>query len=340
MKKGWKSILNFSKYECNVDGTIRNLKTKYILKQSKTTEGYNKVFMINDEGLGKKVYVHRAIASTWIENKENKPTVHHINYIRDDNRVSNLSWATHSEQSHLRNYSSKKNSFYGRILMCDKLSGKEIRSFDSLKQASEYLQIPNSYKKISKCISKWKDRNGYVRKSAYGYIWKKDDIIDMDGEIWKDISCINNSFGYKVSNYGRVINKIGRICVDTYNSGYKVVYINKKCIRIHRLVAMEFIPRMDLSKDQVNHIDGDKNNNRFSNLEWVNQRENSKHAIENGLVKLKKVVLFDSNKNILNEFSCPREASESLNIKVSSIYRMCSGYTENKVSEDIYIKYL
>ena len=55
-------------------------------------------------------------------------------------------------------------------------------------------------------------------------------------------------------------------------------------LRIHRLVAMAFIPNLD-NLPEVNHKDGNKLNNCVTNLEWVTGLQNIKHAWKTGLIK-------------------------------------------------------
>lgn len=70
----------------------------------------------------------------------------------------------------------------------------------------------------------------------------------------------------------------GYLRVQLYNHG------DCEFVGIHRLVAEAFIPNPD-NKPFVNHINGDKSDNRAANLEWCTQQENIAHAWETGLSK-------------------------------------------------------
>jgi len=85
---------------------------------------------------------------------------------------------------------------------------------------------------------------------------------------------------YQVSNFGRV--KRIRILKEVrLADGYSGVNIRGKKFRIHRLVALAFIPN-PYRKPQINHKDGDKRNNYALNLEWATAKENDAHARKNG----------------------------------------------------------
>ena len=94
---------------------------------------------------------------------------------------------------------------------------------------------------------------------------------------------------YYVSSCGKVFGcKGNEMKQSTTNRGYKriTLSINGKEERwsVHRLVALLFVPNPE-QKLQVNHIDGNKENNDASNLEWCTASENNKHAIQTGLRK-------------------------------------------------------
>ena len=69
-------------------------------------------------------------------------------------------------------------------------------------------------------------------------------------------------------------------------TGYFLVTLVHEGVRknqfIHRLLATAYIPN-PLNKAQVNHIDGNKQNNVLNNLEWVTPKENAQHAVRTGL---------------------------------------------------------
>ena len=109
-----KQILNYPNYIADTNGFIINKKGN-ILKESFVSTGYKQVTLCNNGKL-RNVLVHRIIAETFLENKENKPQVNHINGNKNDNRLVNIEWNTRSEnQLHsiragLRSAKGEKNS--------------------------------------------------------------------------------------------------------------------------------------------------------------------------------------------------------------------------------------
>ncbi len=115
----------------------------------------------------------------------------------------------------------------------------------------------------------------------------------MKEELWKNVQGFEGF--YQISNYGRVKsfynNAEGFIRKNgTDRLGYKWIGLRKPGLKspthslIHRLVALHFVPNPnpDLYLE-VNHIDGNKENNYYENLEWCTRSYNVKHAFDNGL---------------------------------------------------------
>ena len=114
---------------------------------------------------------------------------------------------------------------------------------------------------------------------------------------------------YEVSENGDVRNvkKEKVLKPQKHRGGYRQIILwrqNKfKALYMHRLVAMSFIEN-PLCKKQVNHIDGDKSNNRINNLEWVTASENEKHAYNIGLKELCKQKISERcSKEVLDLYS-------------------------------------
>ena len=109
-------------------------------------------------------------------------------------------------------------------------------------------------------------------------------------EIWRKVFGLED---YLVSNLGRVKSlkygreKILKLLIST--TGYPIIYIwekpynrKKKVHKVHRLVLSSFTDSSE-HKEEVNHKNGIKTDNRLENLEWCTRSENMLHAYKIGL---------------------------------------------------------
>lgn len=67
------------------------------MRPSFSPHGYLSTSLTDDNGKSSTVLYHKIVALTWIENKDNKPEINHINGIKYDNRVENLEWVSRQE---------------------------------------------------------------------------------------------------------------------------------------------------------------------------------------------------------------------------------------------------
>lgn len=169
----------------------------------------------------------------------------------------------------------------------------------------------------------------------------------MENEIWKEVK--NREGMNLVSSYGRIkslsrpIKTLRgyriikeRILKPNEHNKYSTIQFkrNGKTFLIHRVVADSFIPNPD-EKPYVNHINGNKKDNRVENLEWVTNSENMIHAYKHGLQKGKGLKLESNpfarkikviqNGNIISHFNCIKLCAIEMNLRYGSICRVLSG---------------
>lgn len=110
-------------------------------------------------------------------------------------------------------------------------------------------------------------------------------------ERWRNIDGFDGN--YLISTFGRVYSKIYGIIRKPFINEFGYVKIQlrgtkgRRNVFVHQLVASAFIRNIS-ALPEVNHIDGNKLNNHFSNLEWTTRGGNLKHAYQQGLRKSKR----------------------------------------------------
>lgn len=256
----WKPIINFEgRYFISNNGNIKSikqLKNKTLIERIKKPlldkhTGYLKTQLLKN-GKYYNFFIHRLIAEYFILNPNAYEIVHHKDGNKINNYISNLEWTTR-----------KNNRIYSII------------NKKSSKHAISKLKLYPPLKEIEKIVN-----------SPFVEIWKN--IINYEGL-------------YQVSNYGR-IKSLNRTdsnnhkifekilkpifsgtanTINLYKNGYK------QRVSIHRIVANHFIPNL-FNYPIINHLNGNKKDNRFTNLEWCTYSINHKHAYEIGLKQPKR----------------------------------------------------
>ena len=152
-------------------------------------------------------------------------------------------------------------------------------------------------------------------------------------EIWKSFPIKEFRTKYGVSNLGNIRNsETKHILKHCIRSGYKSHCYETKNIRkqykVHRVVAMRFVPNDDPeNKIWVNHINGNKLDCRASNLEWCTPSENNTHAIDTGLnPKTEKAVIrYNPDTEMVKLYESILGASKDTGISDGSICNALSG---------------
>lgn len=179
MEEIWKVIDEYPDYMVSNMGRIKSLKLgKEKILTPRQRCGYPFVTLFKD-CKRKQTNIHRLVAQAFIPNPDNKPCIDHINTDRTDNRVENLRWVTHKENSnnpltikkmHSANIGEKNN-------MYNKCGKHHFRSKPIL-QLTPYGEFLKKWECTTEPSKKLKYSQGNIwacckgeRKTAYGYVW-------------------------------------------------------------------------------------------------------------------------------------------------------------------------
>ena len=144
-------------------------------------------------------------------------------------------------------------------------------------------------------------KDGYYVVEATGYI-----PINKNGEMLRD--------GVPYKGY----------LSKRHNGRYEYrTTMNRRNTGVHRVVAYTFLPcKTNPDKLDVNHIDGNPSNNKLSNLEWANRKENNLHAVKHGLnVQAKKIMLKNLRNNKVTEFDSLSQLARHMDCSNGTIHQ-------------------
>lgn len=157
-------------------------------------------------------------------------------------------------------------------------------------------------------------------------------------EVWRDIAGYEGL--YQVSNKGRIKSLLdGKERILRLHANIRWGYLNtflykdkkRKTFRVHRLVAMAFIPNPD-NLPEVNHKDEIVNNNCVENLEWCTSLYNNHYGKHRQRMKEtatetrgRPVLQFSENGDFISEYRSIGEAWRKTKISRAHIGEVCKG---------------
>ena len=168
----------------------------------------------------------------------------------------------------------------------------------------------------------WKDIPGYE-----GFYQASD-----EGLIRSVTRCIKTKRGVLRRLDGHIMKLTETHNKDNPHGWYLVCNLQKegsiKLWAIHTLIAMTFIPN-PYNYPMVNHKDGNKQNNRVENLEWVTAKMNSQHAYATGLSKpiRNPIACFTKDGSLVGEYESIKDASRKTGLGYDGIYHCIVGDT-------------
>ncbi|MDE2099312.1 MAG: HNH endonuclease [Patescibacteria group bacterium] len=304
-KEIWRDIEMFPGYKVSNLGNIigamgRTFETK------PRSDGYKSI-SVRKNGKRVSVQTHILVAKAFVPNPNNHTIVDHVNRIRHDNRASNLRWVTRRE-----NNMNREIEYGNRVRPVVQLNDSDeiVKEWKSVKAVAEELDVATvTITKAIKLHNKVKERRLEYK-----------DAIPLDGEEWKETVCKNKQF--LASNMGRVKlpNASRRATFGSPNSSGYMMYLG---CQVHRIVALAWCDKPE-GKNIVNHLSGNKADNRAVNLAWTTNQENVLHAFANGAFKDTKPVRYTDEHGKTTTFRSVNEASKKLKANYRHIADCCN----------------
>jgi hypothetical protein len=238
-------------------GIVKNNNDKIIKTYDRN--GYECIKLLN-----KNYSIHRLVALTFLEIDVNRKIVNHKNGNKKDNNVTNLEWCTYKENSQHALEKKLLKPFKRKVLQYSYDGKTLLNEYNSIREAEEKTCVGNRL--ISQVC-----RN--QKPTAHGFVWKyKEELKNETIEEIKGIK-IKDFPNYKATKDGNIYSiRSKKFIVPNNTKEYYTIKLCNKGIQkdfyIHKLIAEYFVPN-PLNKKIVTHINGNKKDNNYNNLQWI-----------------------------------------------------------------------
>lgn len=278
-----KYIINYPWYIIYENGKIYSIKMKKFLKAEPANDGYISYELTNKKDKGGKK-VHRLIAKHFLNDYDNDKLVDHIDRNKLNNHVNNLRMASHSENGINKSIKKGGSSKYKGVCLSKEkwvadCAGIHIGTYSSEEEAAQAYD-----KEALAMFGKFALLNfledGRINPDLYEKEEKKEiEQPLLDNSI--EYKILEEYPKYKIYRNGvvqKLDNKIIKLSINNNYICLSLININdrKSSVRLHRLLALAFIPNPD-NKPIVDHIDNNTLNYKLKNLRWATSAENNRN---------------------------------------------------------------
>lgn len=340
----WKNIPDYPNHFISDRGRLWSNSTGRILKGSVDMNYSYLIYSLSKDAITVSYYAHELVMFAFVGNRPKDHDIDHIDRDKLNNQLSNLRYVTSSDNN--KNKVSYKRM--GRPIDQIDSDGYYIRSWEKIIDASKGLNITSTG--ISACCLGKK-------MTYYGFTWKFSDQT-IEGEIWKqfdpkvltvfrplkdnqliegdineeieddtdtlidDSGSVNDNEDkiYMVSNLGRIQQPNGhKLYGHQRKSKYVYISVGETLFHVGRIVCEVFNSSPPSAEYIVDHIDEDRSNNRFDNLQWLPHGDNIRKSV------CKVVELVNIKNNMVIRYASAKEAAKASGQPEGTIASRCQG---------------
>lgn len=298
----FKEIPFAKKYIVSTEGVVKKALTDEVVKPSKESNIY---YLTKNSGVIAGYPLHLILAKTFLPIEDKERENFYRVWFKDGNKdncaLSNLEW------KYMGDY---------------KKATRELE----LKQMREKFNYPDFVLINGNQALPFKVECEFKKEYYYIPFSEHCLLINKEGVIYNPV----------LDNY-----------VTIYDDDYKSIKFRKEgkyiTTPLHRLVAMTFIPIPERLKDiplerlEVNHINGDKKDNRVENLEWVTTSENNRHAIVTGLTNHEAVYAKNILTREIRKFNCVSDCAKCFDISDKKLRRHIRSERAGKLTRNWHV---